>query len=169
MKTKKTNTDELTPKELGFCQFYTCIGESCCGNATRSAELAGYSADSAANIGWELLQRPVIRQRIAEICKERFDKLNYGPEKILSDLEDCRVRALADKQYSVAKECSVAQGRHLQMFADFIIAETPGRDLDEAEQAEASELARIRLGEKYGLRLCPQPPIPAVVEKKVVG
>jgi len=155
MKTKKTNIDDLSPKELAFCQFYTQIGESCCGNAKLSAVQSGYSEPSAAVIGWELLQRPVIRARIAEICKERFDKLNYGPEKVLNDLEDTRVRANAAGQYGVAKECSVAQGKYLLMFGDFIVTEMPGRELDEQEAAEAVELARLRLSLKYNLTTMP--------------
>lgn len=60
---------ELTPKQKAFADYYLE-----CGNATESAKRAGYSENSAKQIGTENLSKPSISQYIAERQKKIEDK-----------------------------------------------------------------------------------------------
>ena len=60
---------ELTPKQKAFADYYLETG-----NATEAAKLAGYSENSAKQIGTENLSKPSISQYIAERQKEVEDK-----------------------------------------------------------------------------------------------
>lgn len=59
---------ELTPKQKAFADYYLETG-----NATESAKLAGYSENSAKQIGTENLSKPSISQYIAERQKQVED------------------------------------------------------------------------------------------------
>lgn len=60
---------ELTPKQKAFADYYLQTG-----NATEAAKLAGYSENSAKQIGTENLSKPSISQYIAERQKQVEDK-----------------------------------------------------------------------------------------------
>ena len=60
---------ELTPKQKAFADYYLETG-----NATEAAKRAGYSENSAKQIGTENLTKPSISQYIAERQKEVEDK-----------------------------------------------------------------------------------------------
>jgi phage terminase small subunit len=60
---------ELTPKQKAFADYYLETG-----NATEAAKLAGYSENSAKQIGTENLSKPSISQYIAERQKQVEDK-----------------------------------------------------------------------------------------------
>lgn len=59
---------ELTPKQKAFADYYLKTG-----NATEAAKLAGYSENSAKQIGTENLSKPSISQYIAERQKQVED------------------------------------------------------------------------------------------------
>ncbi len=59
---------ELTPKQKAFADYYLETG-----NATEAAKLAGYSENSAKQIGTENLSKPSISQYIAERQKQVED------------------------------------------------------------------------------------------------
>lgn len=60
---------ELTPKQKAFADYYLE-----CGNATEAARRAGYSENSAKQIGTENLSKPSISQYIAERQKQVEDE-----------------------------------------------------------------------------------------------
>ena len=60
---------ELTPRQKAFADYYLETG-----NATEAAKLAGYSENSAKQIGTENLSKPSISQYIAERQKQVEDK-----------------------------------------------------------------------------------------------
>ena len=60
---------ELTPKQKAFADYYLK-----CGNATEAAKRAGYSENSAKQIGAENLTKPYISQYIAERQKQIEDE-----------------------------------------------------------------------------------------------
>ena len=68
-------------------------------------------------------------------------------DKVLADLEHDKIMARKHKQYAVAKECSIAQGKYLAMFTDNqnVTDTIQQRDFDEAELAEVREFADWRL------------------------
>ena len=56
----------LSDKREAFCVFYDVLK-----NATKAAEKAGYSLRTAYSIGCELLTKPEIRERLAELAANR--------------------------------------------------------------------------------------------------
>lgn len=91
-------------------------------NATQAAIRAGYSKKTAGSIGDENLKKPAIKAALNKAIKKRADKVNITAEKVLRDLEECRVAARADGQYAPAIRASELQGRHLKMFVDRVEA-----------------------------------------------
>lgn len=146
-------TKTLTPKQDSFCVHYTTIGAETFSNGTKSAIAAGYSEKGAYVRGSELLRNRKVLERISELHTENMQRNMITVDKVLADLEHDKLMARKAGQYAVAKECSVAQGKYLAMFTDNTnVTDTiRQRELDAEEQAEASELARIRLSEKYRL------------------
>jgi hypothetical protein len=70
----------------------------------------------------------------------------------LSKLEHTGILALEKGDLSTATRCWELQGKFLAMFTDRQeISEPARRELDAAEMAEATELARLRIAQKYGL------------------
>ena len=59
----------LTPKQQAFADYYIE-----CGNATEAAKRAGYSEDTARQIGAENLSKPSISEYIAERMEEQARK-----------------------------------------------------------------------------------------------
>lgn len=78
----------LTERELLFCQQYLVLF-----NASKAAKSAGYSANSAGDIGHELLKRPKIQAFLSRQVKKTADKLEITRERIL---EEYRRIAFAD-------------------------------------------------------------------------
>jgi len=68
---------------------------------------------------------------------------NITVNKVLADLEHDKIMARQAGQYSVAKECSVAQGKYLAMFTDNIkqTTEEPPK-LSEEERAIYKEATK---------------------------
>lgn len=66
----KSKSDKLEPKEEAFCQAYVSMRKK-----KDAAIAAGYSATSAPQIAWQLLQKSEIQRRIAAIeaeCSEHW-------------------------------------------------------------------------------------------------
>ncbi|MHC5075187.1 MAG: terminase small subunit, partial [Planctomycetota bacterium] len=110
--------NELTAKQESFCINYTSIGSETFGNGTKSAIEAGYSEKSAYSQASALLKNPKVRERIKNLHAENMGRNNMTVDKVLADLEHDKIMARRAGQYSVAKECSVAQGKYLAMFKD---------------------------------------------------
>ena len=77
------NADELTLKQRLFCQHYLKNGY----NATQAAKSAGYSENSAQEIGNENLRKPLVKIYIEQSMKETFDKLGMDIEYVASKLK----------------------------------------------------------------------------------
>lgn len=71
---------KLTPKQELFCLEY--IKDF---NATRAAKAAGYSENSASEIGNENLRKPQIKDAIGQLVRESFDDLSISKERILNE------------------------------------------------------------------------------------
>lgn len=74
---------KLTAREMAFAQEYVIDL-----NATQAAIRAGYSAKSAANIGYENVRKPHIAAVIAELQIERNRQRKWDAEKIYDSLGD---------------------------------------------------------------------------------
>lgn len=60
---------DLTDKQRLFCVLYVK-----CFNATKAAIKAGYSKDSAMELGYQLLQKPSVRNEIARLKQNRLNR-----------------------------------------------------------------------------------------------
>lgn len=81
VKDAKKKVKKLTAKEENFCQTYLIDF-----NATRAAKAAGYSANSATEIGAENLRKLHIQQRIYELREEMGKKFDVSRERIVQEL-----------------------------------------------------------------------------------
>src|SRR5262245_20560789 len=72
---------KLTEKEEAFCQSYLIDF-----NAARAARSAGYSEDTAKQIGYENLTKPYIQNRINELREQTGNKFNITRERIAQEL-----------------------------------------------------------------------------------
>lgn len=85
MSERKTRKDAskraLTAKQEAFCQLYTVHW-----NATRAAKEAGYSPDSAMYLGYQLLQNPLVKSRIAELADHALSEIGVTRERVLTEL-----------------------------------------------------------------------------------
>lgn len=92
-------------------------------NATQAAIRAGYSKKTARQAGAENLSKPAIKDALDKAIKKRAAKVEITAEKVLKDLEEARIAARVDGQYSAAIRASELQGRHLRMFVDRLEAQ----------------------------------------------
>ncbi len=73
---------KLTPKQEMFCLEYLVDL-----NATKASIRAGYSEDTARQIGSENLSKPALQDRIQELMAERSAKTGITAEKVLKRLD----------------------------------------------------------------------------------
>jgi phage terminase small subunit len=71
---------KLNPKQERFAREYM-IDQS----ATDAAKRAGYSAKTAGQLGWQLLQHPSISARIAELRDEQYQRLHMSADEVLAE------------------------------------------------------------------------------------
>lgn len=79
-------SEEAKPRSLTYKQELFCREYVIDGNATRAAESAGYSKNTAYSIGSELLKKPEIQAFIDDLNEERVSALNITHEQILTEL-----------------------------------------------------------------------------------
>ena len=121
----------LTPKQQAFADYYIEYG-----NATEAAKRAGYSEDTARQIGTENLSKPVIKQYIDARMAEKESQLIADQDEVLKYLT------------------SVLRG---ESKSTEIVVEGTGDGCSEARtiQKEPSEKDRLKaaelLGKRYGL------------------
>jgi phage terminase small subunit len=72
---------ELTPKQKRFVEEYLVDL-----NATKAAERAGYSADTARQIGSENLSKPVIQEAINVAVEERSQRVEVTQDMVVREL-----------------------------------------------------------------------------------
>jgi phage terminase small subunit len=82
---------KLTPKQEQFCQLYTVYW-----NATRAAKEANYSEKSAARLGHELVNNPLVQKRIAELKEHALNEIGINRERILAEYSRLAFYDLAD-------------------------------------------------------------------------
>ena len=107
--------NKLTNKRKAFISEY--LKDK---NATQAAIRAGYSQKTAYSLGQRLLKNAeikiIIQQKQAEIAK----KCEITVEKVLNDIEDCRVRSRFMNDHRSELKASELEGKHLVMFTDVI-------------------------------------------------
>ncbi len=139
------------------------------GNGTEAARRAGYKGDdgSLAKIAWENSRKPHVAAYLDELTKKALAGAEVTIEKVLRDLEQSRLKSLADGQYAPAVRCSELQGKYLKMFVDKIehvqtIEDVPTQELvrllREIAEAGGIDLARLIAGDDPADSLLSDPP-----------
>ncbi len=128
---------DMTLKQRSFCTWYVSAEVS--GNATEAARRAGYkgSEKQLAVIGYENIRKPKIASEIAKLEKEALKGADVTIEKVLRDIEDERIQALAAGQIAPAVRCSELQGKYLKMWVDKI------EHVQTIEDVSIEELVRL--------------------------
>jgi len=130
----------LSPREEAFCRAYGDVESPTYGRAGKSAEAAGYSGPRSAAL--KLRRRPRIRARLAEF----YELARAAVEKVIADLENERLTALAKGDVASAVRASELQGKHLMMFSERYVLDMPElQALSEVQIVEALRLSRLLL------------------------
>jgi phage terminase small subunit len=157
---------ELDPREDLFCSNYTAVGTETFNHKEKSALAAGYAEASAGNQATKLLRRPEIQQRLDELKAENRKRNNVSTDSVVENLTHDRDMARAKGDWQAAIRADELIGKTLGCFTDVqVIDEPERRELSEREAEEVTQLAKIRLQQKYGLQERAHTPVSA--EKKV--
>lgn len=113
---------KLTLKQAAFVVAYLSADKRLHGNATASAREAGYGGNdnTLKSIGSELLAKPHVAAEIDKITDAGTKKAKLSVDKVLKDLEDTRVKAVAVGNFGAAVRCSELAGKYLKMFTERI-------------------------------------------------
>jgi hypothetical protein len=149
----------LTPKEEAFCRFYGDPESQFYSRPTAAAKAAGYAEKSAWNTSWKLRRRPQIIARLAEFQKAA----TAAASKVLSDLENTRLQALAAGDWATSARCSQLQGQALGLFYERNILSVDNTPVyDERAALDARRITAFLLMTPPDPALLDAPPGPAV-------
>ena len=152
----------LTPREEAFCVAFGDPESLHYGRPTKAAVAAGYPEKSAWNTAWKLRRRPRIIARLAEFQAAA----TAAASKVLSDLENTRLQALAAGDWATSARCSQLQGQALGIFYERNILSVDNTPVyDERAALDARRITRILLTMPPDPDLLPEvPQLPVVVE-----
>jgi phage terminase small subunit len=91
MKTKKDTKPKLNPKQQKFCEQYAIYR-----NATKAAELAGYSKKTAYSQGQRLLKNVEIKKAIATILGDATKRAGLALDAVLNELKALAFSSISD-------------------------------------------------------------------------
>jgi len=94
--------DSLTDKQKAFCEEYIIDL-----NATQAAIRAGYSQESAENIGFENLRKPKIEKEIRRLKKARSKRTEITADRVLEELASVGYSKITDYLEVVEKDVVV--------------------------------------------------------------
>lgn len=84
-------TRPLNHRQERFCEEYLVDG-----NATQAAARAGYSRKTAAIQGWELLQKPKIKERLQVLRQEQSRRVQIHADRVLAEVAKIAFADLGD-------------------------------------------------------------------------
>lgn len=146
MRDKITN---LTIRQTAFAKAYAIDS-----NAGKAYLAAGYKSAGNERIhGYKLLQNDRILAVIAKEKAKTVVKSELTREKVLEHIETGMKHALERKNLPAIARFAELEARTLGMLTDNVTTTdlTRQKELDEKQKAEAAELARLRLRDKYNL------------------
>jgi phage terminase small subunit len=95
-------------------------------NGAAAAVRAGYSEKTANRIASENLSKPDIMERVAELKRERADKVARTAQDVLNDIIAVTSQARDEGDLKTALKGLELQGKHLGMFTDKLQTEHSG-------------------------------------------
>jgi hypothetical protein len=154
----------LTPREESFARFYGDPESQFYGRPTKAAVAAGYPEKSAWNTAWKLRRRPRIIARLAQFQAAA----TAAASKVLSDLENTRLQALAAGDWATSARCSQLQGQALGLFYERNILSVDNTPVyDERAALDARRITRILLTMPPDPDLLPEVPLLPVAAETV--
>ena len=105
----------MTPKQAAFVQQYLVDL-----NAAQAAIRAGYSAKTAAAIGYENLKKPEIAAVITEQRRKIAARADFTVDEHMDLLATIRDKAIAEGKYSAAVAAEIARGKVAGFYVDRI-------------------------------------------------
>jgi len=108
---KKRNGKKLTDREEAFCNEYLVDL-----NITKAAIRAKYSEKTAYSIGSEVLKRPEIQARIAELRDKCMKETRETPARLLKDFREIAELTKEKKDYTASISALEKIGKHLGFF-----------------------------------------------------
>jgi len=135
---------KLTPKQNKFC--LELLKDF---NASQAALRAGYSKKNYGHIGWELLQKTTIQQRLQELTAKQAEKAELSVEWIIKELKQMYERCQSSLRTPGAIAGATKQlellGKHLAMFSDKLIVKHDLSDLlEEIEDESERGLPKVK-------------------------
>ncbi len=110
---QEANLQGLTNKQQTFVEEYLIDL-----NATQAAIRAGYSKDTAKEIGCENLTKPNVAKAIQEAMKERSERTQITAEWVLEQLKENHGIARENGKISDSNKSLELLGKHLKLFMD---------------------------------------------------
>lgn len=107
------NKPKLTAKQEMFCREYLIDL-----NATQAAIRAGYSPDTARQIGTENLAKPVIKEYIQAELDKKSKELSITVDDVLRDLIETRKLTAEEGKHSDRTKVNELLGKYLKMWTD---------------------------------------------------
>lgn len=98
-------------------------------NATKAAMTAGYSKKTAASIGAENLQKPLIRAALNAAAAQVAEDAGVTLRGHLDALQDIRDAALRAKQYGAAATAEVSRGKVSGLYVERLDLTSKGKPL----------------------------------------
>jgi len=106
---------KLTTKQEAFCKEYLIDL-----NATQAAIRAGYSKDTAKEMGYENLTKPHVAEYIQKHMDRRSAETQITAEWVLKGIKETTIKAVADDNHAMAFKGYELAGKHLKLFTDRI-------------------------------------------------
>jgi len=119
---------KLTPKQQKFADFYIQTG-----NSTESAIRAGYSKNTACEMGYENLRKP----HILNYVNERNESLESSRIADMKEIKEFWTRIVRGEELDRDEETLLAKDR---LKASELIAKTNGAFLDRVEHSGVVEI-----------------------------
>lgn len=112
---------KLSAKQEQFCREYLVDL-----NATQAAIRAGYSPKTANRIASENLSKPDVMERVAELKRERADKVAVTAADVLKGVIEVTLLAREEGDLKTALKGYELQGKHIGMWTEKVQQEVSG-------------------------------------------
>ena len=137
----------LTDKQQRFCEEYLIDL-----NATKAAVRAGYSPDSAYQIGCENLQKPYMQEYIQQLQAERAKRTQVTADQVLSELSKIAFSDITDfinveKKVEIHVDDVDEEGEPLKEVYNGVVIEQT-KDLPAERKAALAEISESKFGVK---------------------
>lgn len=110
---------KMTNKQAKFCDEYLLDL-----NATQAAIRSGYSARTAAQIGYENLRKPDVRARVAQLQRAAAERNQISLDELIADLRRLRDEAFANGSYGAVKGALDLMGRTIGAYTNKVETKT---------------------------------------------